>query len=246
MQNDPILIHIPHSSVSIPTCEKRFFVKDDLSDELLRMTDLYTDELFDLDADRLVFPVSRLVCDVERFRDDAAEPMAAKGMGLAYTRCSDGTALRYVSPQKRAAIVRKYYDTHHRLFTEAVNEKLRTCGKSIIIDAHSFSAEPLPYENSSARPDFCIGIDPFHTPERLYRICENVLTERGFRVLRNEPFSGTIVPLTHLNKTANVSSIMIEINRGLYMTSDGKKSAGFEAVRLVIAEVIEAIKKDHF
>ena len=55
-----------------------------LQRELPRITDWYTDELFDAgaEASRLIFPVSRLVCDPEHFADDANEPMAAKGMGV--------------------------------------------------------------------------------------------------------------------------------------------------------------------
>ena len=81
MQNSPVLIHVPHASTFIPPNEKRFFLKDDLTDELLKMTDLYTDELFDCGRDMLVFPVSRLVCDVERFRDDTDDPCPNRGHG---------------------------------------------------------------------------------------------------------------------------------------------------------------------
>jgi N-formylglutamate deformylase len=55
-----------------------------LDTELLRMTDAYTDELFpvtQVEAGRVVIPVSRLVCDVERFPFDAQESMVARGMG---------------------------------------------------------------------------------------------------------------------------------------------------------------------
>jgi len=41
-----------------------------------------------------VFPVSRLVVDVERFPDDEDEPMAGRGMGAVYTRLSSGERLR--------------------------------------------------------------------------------------------------------------------------------------------------------
>jgi len=44
--------------------------------ELLCMTDAFTDDLFastPFEAARVVFPVSRLVCDVERFANDADE-----------------------------------------------------------------------------------------------------------------------------------------------------------------------------
>lgn len=241
--NSPILIHVPHSSMYIPPEEKKFFLRSDLKPELLKMTDIYCDELFDCGRDMLVFPVSRLVCDVERFRNEADEPMSAKGMGLAYTHCADGSPLRSVSPQKRAALAKKYYDKHHKLFNDAVNEKLRRFGKCVIIDGHSFSAEPLPYEDSTVRPDFCIGTDPFHTPHELQALCVDFLISRGFRTETNIPFSGTIVPLAHLHRDKNVSSVMIEVNRRLYMTPDGKKTEKFAAVKhLLAAMIVEAEK----
>jgi hypothetical protein len=46
---------------------------EDLAAELLRMTDAHTDQLFRLDprvTRAVVFPVSRLVVDPERFSDD--------------------------------------------------------------------------------------------------------------------------------------------------------------------------------
>ena len=61
------------------------------------MTDAFTDELFaptSFEAARVVFPISRLVCDVERFPDDADEPMALRGMGAVYVKTTDGRPLR--------------------------------------------------------------------------------------------------------------------------------------------------------
>jgi N-formylglutamate deformylase len=50
----------------------------------------YVDELFSWLGDRAVmFGVSRLVVDPERFVDDDQEAMASKGMGVIYTRTSD-------------------------------------------------------------------------------------------------------------------------------------------------------------
>lgn len=241
MQNSPVLIHVPHASDFIPLRERRFFIPFELRDELLRMTDRCCDELFDCGEAMLVFPVSRLVCDVERFADDALEPMAAKGMGLAYTKCADGSPMRRVSPQKRAALVRTYYEPHHRRLTELVNEKLLSCGKCVIIDGHSFSAVPLPYEDDAARPDFCIGTDPFHTPPELRELCLSLLRERGYAVAVDRPFSGSLVPLEHYRRDGRVSSVMIEINRRLYMDPDGSKSAAFPEIKRVIRELVDEI-----
>jgi N-formylglutamate deformylase len=94
-----VVLHIPHSSRRVPADERQAILLDDaaLDSELLRMTDAYTDELFPLtpvEAARLVFPVSRLVCDVERFPTDENEPMAARGMGAIYIRTSKSGVLR--------------------------------------------------------------------------------------------------------------------------------------------------------
>ena len=56
------------------------------------MTDAFTDDLFastPFEAARVVFPVSRLVCGVERLPNDADEPMAVRGMGALYVKTSE-------------------------------------------------------------------------------------------------------------------------------------------------------------
>ncbi len=68
----------------------------ELEGELLRMTDRYTDTLFDIstiDVRSILFPVSRLLVDPERFEDDD-ELMARIGMGVIYTATSLNGMLR--------------------------------------------------------------------------------------------------------------------------------------------------------
>lgn len=127
-RQSPILIHIPHSSTFIPTGSAGDLLVDDIGSELLKMTDLRCDDLFDCSRDMIVFPYSRLLCDVERFRDDAREIMSAKGMGAVYTKCSDGSQLRSISAEKREQILRKYYDRHHEQLNAAAAHKLREPG----------------------------------------------------------------------------------------------------------------------
>src|ERR1700722_18035376 len=100
MENAQIVVlHIPHSSRYVPADERSAIRLNNqaLNVELLRMTDAYTDLLFPptpVEAGRVVFPLSRLICDVERFPSDETEPMAARGMGVTYTRTSLGEVLR--------------------------------------------------------------------------------------------------------------------------------------------------------
>lgn len=243
MKNDsPILLHIPHASVHIPKEERSRFCLPDLDDELLKMTDRYCDELF-ADYDAVVFPVSRLVCVPERFRDDAQESMSRIGMGAVYTKTSSGEPFRRLTAEEREGLLRRYYDPHHRRLTAAVEAKLQTHGRCLIVDGHSFHPTPLPYEPDQApdRPDFCIGTDPYHTPDRLAEEAVTFLKRQGFSVFRNSPYSGSMAPLKYYGRDRHVCSIMIEINRRLYMDERGNRSDRFSLIQSIITTLIEKL-----
>ena len=178
----------------------------ELAIELLHMTDRYTDEIFKhavRQGDAIVeFPVSRLVLDPERFVEDDKEAMAARGMGVVYLRRHDGSALRADLTQK-AALVRDYYEPHHRLLDECVSQHLRTFGRAIIIDCHSFPSVPLPYElvQDQQRPEICIGTDPVHTPEWLSAARMNIATTLWF-VLSGSFIFGSFWVVNHQNRTS--------------------------------------------
>ena len=236
------LLHIPHASVRIPDgCRTQFLT--DPEDEFPFMTDWYTDELFDLPARKLIFPVSRLVCDPERFRDDSLEEMSLRGMGACYTKTHDGTPLRELSAVQREQILRRWYDPHHEALTRAVGDILKRFGRCTVLDCHSFSPVPLPYEPDQEpdRPDICIGTDTFHTPPRLTGQLFDAFCSLGYRVGINTPYAGTMVPLRYYRADPQVRSVMIEVNRGLYLTEDCRKSSAFPALAKDIRRVFEII-----
>ena len=118
------------------------------------------------------------------------------------------------SQTRRQELLERYYIPHHQKLTEAVEESLLANEHCLIIDGHSFPAMPLPYElNQTAfRPDFCLGTDDFHTPEELVAKVEKIFESCGYSTARDQPFSGTIVPMKHYRKDQRVQSLMIEIN----------------------------------
>lgn len=246
----PILLHIPHSSLNIPKAVRDMLCvsEAELERELLRMTDRYTDILFDLptiSTHSIIYPVSRLVVDPERFEDDEKEPMAAIGMGVIYTATSQKTLLR-TQPDacERSKLLDSWYRHHHRRFSEAVAELLNEAGQVLIIDCHSFASRPLPYElnQDKDRPDICIGTDAFHTPQGLLDTLREAFQNLGYVVAVNRPFAGTIVPMAYYQQEPRVQSIMIEINRKLYMQEDtGEKGLFFARVKDDIATVVSHI-----
>ena len=123
-----VVLHIPHSSRRVPAEARQAILVDntELNGELLRMTDAYTDELFPItpvEAGRVIFPLSRLVCDVERFPSDENEPMAARGMGVTYTRTSMGGVLRaQPDPADRQKCLDRWYLPHHSKLEHLVKD----------------------------------------------------------------------------------------------------------------------------
>ena len=239
------LIHIPHSSTCIPPEYRKTFCADKPEHEIEVMTDWFCDDLFSCGRERIVFPVSRLVCDPERFREDRQEVMAEVGMGAVYERCSDLSPLRKIDPSEKERILRRYYDPHHRHFSDAVRRKLEAFGECVMIDGHSFYPSALPYERCQRadRPDFCIGTSEYHTPEKTVCALREVLEGKGFSVGINVPFEGTIVPMEFFEQDRRVHSVMVEINRRLYMDTRGGKSRHYEYIRSVLRECISAIEK---
>jgi N-formylglutamate deformylase len=170
-----------------------------------------------------VFPVSRLVVDPERFSEDSQEPMSQVGMGATYTKVSLRQPLREQPTQgKRQELLERFSHPHHQKLTEVVEGALLANKRCLIIDGHSFPALPLPYElNQTAfRPDFCLDTDDFHTPEELVARVETIFESCGYSTARDQPFSGTIVPMKHYRKDRRVQSLMIEINLWLYLGED--------------------------
>jgi len=213
---------------------------EELATELVRMTDWYTDELFmNPQSVAVVFPFSRLVVDVERFFDDRKEPMARKGMGWSYLRTSQGTPLtKALDPETQRYLATVYWD-HHKRLTELVSSG------TVVLDCHSFPSKPLPcdLDQTSARPDICIGTDPVHTPQGLREITVDFFQKKGLVVDVDKPYSGTLVPFSVYRKDPTVKSIMVEVNRSLYVEeATGKKSENFSKIRKIVGEFVEILQ----
>lgn len=83
--NDKLLIHIPHSKLKF---SKIFLDKitidiDKIESENIFMSDYLVDKCLSKEKTNVIlFNYSRLFCDVERFKNDADEPLSKYGMAL--------------------------------------------------------------------------------------------------------------------------------------------------------------------
>ena len=241
-----LILHIPHSSTIIPFTDGYCVSDEILNKEIMKMTDWYTDHLFENETDiSIKATFSRLFCDTERFSDDSQEVMAKYGMGVLYKKTDAGEPLRNISLELRKHILYDYYWKHHNQLTESVRLQLEDYGSATIVDCHSFPNKPLSraLDQSSFRPDFNIGTDFYHTSQKLIDASTSFFNDKGYTLGIDKPYSGSMVPVQYYQNDKRVQSIMLEINRRLYLNEPSEeKSIQYEATKHVVQEFLNVIR----
>jgi N-formylglutamate deformylase len=225
------VVHVPHSSTSIPDDVRAQLLLDDvaLAEELRRMTDAHTAELARLAAAQVrprpwlfINGLSRLVVDPERLPEEH-EVMSGAGMGAVYTRTSAGLVLRNVDAQARDSLLSRFFTPYAQAMADLVDERISATGRAIVVDLHSYPVKALAYERDrdARRPAVCVGFDFDHTPAALVQRVSSACSVVGDIVV-NEPFSGSYIPIRHFGRESKVTSVMLEIRQDVYLREDGK------------------------
>jgi N-formylglutamate amidohydrolase len=212
-----LVIHVPHASTHVPADVRSQFL---ISDELLAAeaeisADLWTDALAANawpDAVHVIAPISRIVIDVERYADDAHEPMARVGRGMIYRNASDGSLIRRdLSDAERASLQSTYYEPHWAQLREAAAGR-------VLIDLHSYPREPwvIELDADAGRPEIVLGTDPALTPADWQSAVFDHFQAAGYEVGLNRPYGGVI-------DAGAAAAIMLELRRD--MLGDGPGSA---------------------
>jgi len=214
---DKVILNIPHSNTVIPEWAVGDFIipSNELALLVRFMADKDVDKLWEFvpEKNKQVATASRLVVDIERYRNDEDEPMALKGMGLYYSHTPDGRLFRLRKKDTYRRCL-DLYDEYHTSLEKKVSECIAEHGKCTILDCHSFHDEMF-YTGYAPDtfPDVCIGVNGVITQEAQYII--HTFESAGYTVKVNEPFAGSLVPLKYLNCSC-VTSVMIELNRRIY------------------------------
>ncbi|MEA1918346.1 MAG: N-formylglutamate amidohydrolase [Campylobacterota bacterium] len=239
------LIHLPHCATTIPNefIDDYLLSKEALQRNIYQYCDLYTDELFgsmfDL-FDGVKSSYSRLFMDPERFGDDNSEDMHKNyRLGWFYENAIlSKVALRKTNHKSE---IRKYFDTHHKILNEKTKHKLDLYEKCTVIDCHSFSNERYWFHDKNLQlPDICIGFEAKHVDENLVTIIKEEFKEYDIGI--NLPYEGSLVPSDYWGKDDRVKSVMIEINKKLYLEPDNiTKNKNFDAIQQKIEAILKKI-----
>lgn len=234
-----IIVHIPHSSLTVP---ESFIKRLKVDEGYFNGMNVYeSDFLIDMfrpdDLECLIFPYSRMFCDVERFRDDHKESNAIwRKRGVVYERDANSNRFIDIDPEYKNMVLTEYYDRHHSMFLDMVRERINRYGDSLIIDLHSYSDE---YERRTccykrhfgANPDICIGFNDFEGVKELAGNVQRLCNRYGYTNSFNYPYEGSIVPLDYLDDR-RVKSIMLEINKRIYLNNEMNALNQYKAEKL--------------
>ena len=225
-----IIVHIPHASLQVPDFfVERLNVDKDYFDRMnVFESDYLIDEFKPDDLDCLIFPYSRMFCDVERFRDDRKERMALwHSRGVVYESDANRKEFINIDPDYKNRILNEYYDDHHRKFRDMTRDKINTFGDCLIIDLHSFSDEyerktGIPAGGRVTNPDICIGFNSYERAKDMIEKIQSLCNRYGYTNEINCPYSGSIVPLDYIDDK-RVKSIMLEVNKRIYLNEKMNK-----------------------
>lgn len=217
------IVHIPHSGLEIPKEYQDDYLlsTDELQHNIEQYADYKADKLYKAlinKYDSVISPYSRLFMDPERFFDDTQESMQINhGLGWFYENAI--LKKKPLRSRKNKEKIADYYHEHHKKLTRLVEEKLEIFGECVIIDCHTFSNERYWFHDKSLElPDICIGFDTFHKDEELVK---NIINQfKNYNISINTPYAGSLVPSKFYKKESRVKSVMIELNKKLYLHED--------------------------
>lgn len=225
-----IIKHIPHASLEFPPSykdgrglSKMIAFGKNYEINNFKMTDLFVDRLFEwIPGVEVKGKYTRLYCDVEKYRDNNLEPMSKYGQGYVYTISFDGEKMhrhfKYNGVDPDSGID-DYYEEHHKVLTTEVRKVLEKKKKALILDLHSYSDEQaIRIEKEPPFPDVCIGLNEGFKNKKMLDAIIRRIEEKGLSYKINYPYSGSIIP-NGLKKweLKNVESIMIEVNKRIYL-----------------------------
>ena len=266
-QTTPLVFSSPHSGRHYPA---DFVSTSRLDPHTLRASeDAYVDELFSaapqLGAPLIHATYARAYLDVNREPWELDPEMfdgplpefvnarsgrVAAGLGTIARVVASGTAiyerrLPFTEAEHRVGTV---YRPYHQALTRLLDRTRAQFGCSVLIDCHSMPSSggswgDMPLKTPGNTPDFILG-------DRYGRSCngevtaaaQQALSGQGYRVVRNDPYSGGFNTRHYGAPREGRHALQIEINRALYMDEATMgRSGGFVPLRDAMTSLILAL-----
>lgn len=235
-QTLPLVFASPHSGSDYPADFLASSRLDPIS--LRRSEDSFVHEIFgcapEMGAPLLHALFPRAFVDPNRepyeldpavFRDrlppyaNTSSPRVAAGLGTIARVVANGASIyrRKLSLEEGLERIRSYYWPYHEALRSLVENTKERFGYCILIDCHSMPSNSRPNRGTGSAA-FVLG-DCHGTTcaPAVTQTVEQVLSDKGYLVVRNTPYAGGFVTRHYGKPQARVHCLQIEINRHIYM-----------------------------
>ncbi|MGH7120081.1 MAG: N-formylglutamate amidohydrolase [Acetobacteraceae bacterium] len=256
----PVVFASPHSGRDYPAAFLAAARLDPLA--LRKSEDGFVDELFAQvpvhGAPLLAATFPRAYCDPNREQWELdpemfIEPLpswvnstsarVAAGLGTIPRVVASGEAIYRgkLAFAEAEARVRDCWEPFHAALAALIAGTQARFGTCLLIDCHSM---PAPHAASGRRVDFVLG-DAHGTTcgAAIVRLIEEVLSGLGYRVRRNDPYSGGYITRHYGRPRENVHALQIEITRELYMNERRMdRLPGFARLQRDLESLVSALE----
>jgi N-formylglutamate amidohydrolase len=218
----PVLVSVPHAGLAHAFDITRLVDFQRTQQTILSLADSRADVVGEAIASRAMgqligTDVSRVYCDIERYPDEREE-MNAVGMGVVYTKDENGEPVYRPGQEPDGLEIRdrmsEVYWPYHAMLTHVAQRMLDQFGQCVLLDVHTYSEKPWPYElhADDGRPEICLG---HNGDERGVALAEELKAELeiGYGMGVNEAFKGSIVPNGLNDPGHGLASVMIEMRK---------------------------------
>jgi N-formylglutamate amidohydrolase len=258
-QSVPVVLASAHSGRAYPQA----FIDQARLDSLRlrRSEDSFVDELYAAAPDcgiplvTATFP--RAYCDANReqweldpgmFEEDlpawvnTSSPRVGAGLGTIAKVVASGETiyrgkLHFAEAQSR---IGRCWEPFHAALRSQVAATQDAFGACLLIDCHSMPGAALPGRGTV---DVVLG-DAHGTScdPRVTRMVEQIISELGFSVRRNDPYAGGYITRHYGRPRDGVHALQIELNRALYMDETRiERLPGFGVVQRRVSRLVAMI-----
>jgi N-formylglutamate deformylase len=141
--------------------------------------------------------------------------------------------------------IENYHVPYHRELSRIIRQKRADFGIAVQLSCHCMSAVGMPTHPDAGEPraDFCIGDMGGRTSSPEYTdLIVSTIKDEGYSVTVNTPYDGGILMSNNADPADNVHSLMIEINKRLFMDIETfKLTAGALPTRLMVEKIIDRV-----
>ena len=261
----PLVLSVPHSGQYFPP----EFVASTNSDvpTMRRNEDLFVDELLqgavEAGLTMLKMEVTRAFVDLNRDKLELDPTMFynyPKEQELMFDKhCRAGLGVIHRINYKRENLyaglldykevqerLKKVYDVYHNRLQQLIDVALKKFGFCLVLDCHSMPSKICSIIDDRSGIDICLGnLFSQSCPQDMSDFLAGQFWNKNYNVEFNCPYSGAYITFNYCQPRQNISTLQLEINRGLYADEDNLcKGAGFDAVASDVSDAVVALAQN--